>query len=69
MSTCNSVWNRSLVAWPAGVRSIYQSIPDDALSMCAESTSFPLNPSLFKDSRKCAIETDSSGVEFVGWII
>jgi hypothetical protein len=51
------------------VRSTYQSVPDDALSMCAESTSFPLNPSRFKDSRKCAIETDRSGVEFVGWII
>jgi hypothetical protein len=48
---------------------MYQSMPSDALSMCAESTSFPLNPSLFKDSRKCAIETDSNGVEFVGWII
>ncbi len=44
-------------------------MPSDARSMCAESTSFPLTPSLFKDSRKCAIETDSSGVEFVGWII
>ena len=44
-------------------------MPSEADSMCAESTSFPLNPSLFKDSRKCAIETDSSGVEFVGWII
>ena len=43
-------------------------MPSEADSMCAESTSFPLNPSLFKASRNCAIETDSSGVEFVGWI-
>ena len=48
---------------------MYQSMPSEADSMCAESISFPLNPSLFKDSRNWAIETDSSGVEFAGWII